>query len=78
MSMGPFELLDTVQGKKGGDKDGGDDPKSGDSMSMKKGIALTGGALLLIKLMFMICGVESNNSEGEVTRRSKYKLHDGL
>jgi len=73
MSMGPFEFLDTVRDKKGGDK-GSDEG----SKSFIKGIALTGGALLLIKLMFMVCGVESNNSEGEVTRRSKYKLHDGL
>ena len=70
MSMGPFELLDTAR-----DKDGGGD---GGSKGFIKGIALTGGALLLIKLMFMVCGVESNNSEGDVTRRSKYKLHDGL
>jgi len=75
--MGPFELLDTIKDK-GGDKKRDDDPKSRDSMSLIKGIMITGGGLLLIKLMFMICGVESNNSEGEVTRRSKYKLHDGL
>jgi len=71
MSMGPFELLDIARDHK--DKGSGEGSKS-----FVKGIALTGGALLLIKLMFMVCGVESNNSEGEVTRRSKYKLHDGL
>lgn len=68
--MGPFELLQNIKSK--------DSKKSNDPLTLLNGTLIIGGVLMLIKLMFMVCGVESNNTEGEMTRRSKYKLHDGL
>ena len=73
--MGPFELLQKVK-KKTDTKKGNE--QNNDNVNLVKGTLIVGGALLFIKLMFMICGVESNNTEGELTRRSRFKLHDGL